>query len=574
MSEDLRDAGVAQPQVVVLGMHRSGTSALTGALSAMGVFVGDEPDLTGKSWENPQGFFERRDARKICDTLLHSADADWWKISKFRPDDVDHATARVLRQEIKNLVQALDGSGRTWALKEPRLCLLFPIFRSALARPFALVAYRHPLEVARSLRRRNGFPIQAGLALWEAYTLLALRYGRALNHHIVSFDQLVNDPEHTLGQLSAALEAVGAQNLNLDAGVATINPSLRRESMDGGNDGSALSEAQRELWSRLVAGSFEELPQFSAESESVLREFEVDERERHRLRSEVKTAQAELFRVRSDAEKRVQDELTKERHALRAETALRKTMLEQEKELRAALEQTQEELRSAHALAQSLHQETETQRSQLVAQTASLHAEFRQMFTAYAQEAARLSSEREHFREKEARLTVEMASTTHETKELEARLLRVEQAFAREVEQRREQERGRFWSRVRRLVRRALGRKTLRERQLEQSKRRILASGLFDAEWYLEQYPDVAAAGVHPVEHYLRHGAAEGRDPSQHFSSRGYLRAYEDVARAGVNPLLHFLSSGKAEGRSQKPAIESMVAGRPAPSAQSARPRE
>lgn len=72
-------------QVIVLGMHRSGTSALTGALSRMGLFVGEADHLTGSSWENPEGFFERLDARRICDALLHGSDADWWKVSGFDP---------------------------------------------------------------------------------------------------------------------------------------------------------------------------------------------------------------------------------------------------------------------------------------------------------------------------------------------------------------------------------------------------------------------------------------------------------------------------------------------------------
>jgi glycosyltransferase involved in cell wall biosynthesis len=74
-------------------------------------------------------------------------------------------------------------------------------------------------------------------------------------------------------------------------------------------------------------------------------------------------------------------------------------------------------------------------------------------------------------------------------------------------------------------------------------------SGLFDAEWYLDQYEDVRRAGLDPVTHYLEVGAFEGRDPSPHFDSDWYLRAYPDVDRAGVNPLVHYLEAGRREGR-------------------------
>jgi GT2 family glycosyltransferase len=72
---------------------------------------------------------------------------------------------------------------------------------------------------------------------------------------------------------------------------------------------------------------------------------------------------------------------------------------------------------------------------------------------------------------------------------------------------------------------------------------------LFDSDWYLAQNPDVAAAGRNPLEHYLSHGAAEGRDPNPLFDSDWYLAQNPDVAAAGRNPLEHYLSHGQAEGR-------------------------
>lgn len=74
-------------------------------------------------------------------------------------------------------------------------------------------------------------------------------------------------------------------------------------------------------------------------------------------------------------------------------------------------------------------------------------------------------------------------------------------------------------------------------------------SGLFDSDLYLELYPDVAHAGLDPLEHYLSVGFAEGRRPSMEFDAEGYLALYSDVAEAGANPLLHYIDSGKAEER-------------------------
>ncbi|MGU3284979.1 hypothetical protein [Methylobacterium mesophilicum] len=71
----------------------------------------------------------------------------------------------------------------------------------------------------------------------------------------------------------------------------------------------------------------------------------------------------------------------------------------------------------------------------------------------------------------------------------------------------------------------------------------------FDPIYYLYWYPDVCAAGLDPLQHYLLAGWKEGRDPSAGFSTSGYLATNPDVATAGHNPLLHFVNTGFAEGR-------------------------
>lgn len=92
-------------------------------------------------------------------------------------------------------------------------------------------------------------------------------------------------------------------------------------------------------------------------------------------------------------------------------------------------------------------------------------------------------------------------------------------------------------------------RKALR---LKAEGRLVEGSGLFDAQWYLARYPDVAAAGMDALDHFMRFGGAEGRHPSERFNSRWYLEHYSDVREAGLNPLLHYLKFGHDEGRSCK----------------------
>ena len=96
----------------------------------------------------------------------------------------------------------------------------------------------------------------------------------------------------------------------------------------------------------------------------------------------------------------------------------------------------------------------------------------------------------------------------------------------------------------------------------------VRSSGLFDAGWYLTQYPDVKALGIDPAEHYLWLGARLGRNPSPKFDTSAYLNANPDVAFAGVNPLLHYVRTGQRELReSGMPVLAETPATGPPPPA-------
>jgi nucleotide-binding universal stress UspA family protein len=68
---------------------------------------------------------------------------------------------------------------------------------------------------------------------------------------------------------------------------------------------------------------------------------------------------------------------------------------------------------------------------------------------------------------------------------------------------------------------------------------RLRSSPLFDGAWYLREYPDVAATGLSPALHYLRHGVKERKNPGPHFDTRSYLEEHPDLPK-GANPLLHY----------------------------------
>lgn len=109
------------------------------------------------------------------------------------------------------------------------------------------------------------------------------------------------------------------------------------------------------------------------------------------------------------------------------------------------------------------------------------------------------------------------------------------------------------WHRVRKLA--SLARNS-RSATLERAAAMLEASSLFDPDWYLERYPDVAQSGADPAHHYLEFGWLEGRNPGPAFSTNGYLKAHKDVAAQRVNPLLHYLEYGQLEGRKAPTAVK------------------
>lgn len=99
------------------------------------------------------------------------------------------------------------------------------------------------------------------------------------------------------------------------------------------------------------------------------------------------------------------------------------------------------------------------------------------------------------------------------------------------------------------------------KRKLQRNIRKLNDSPLFDANWYQMTYADVAQQKMEPARHYIKFGAAEGRDPSPHFNTSWYLQVNPDVADSGINPLIHYMEHGEAEGRAAKPEEQNHLPG-------------
>ncbi len=268
-------------QIFVLGMHRSGTSAVARVLNLMGCYFGAEHEGTQANEENPKGFWERQDVRRLNDVMLRSVGCDWDRVSGFDAEAMLHEQA-VYRRAMADIVLDMDGH-RPWFIKEPRLCLLFPLWRSLLETPVCIHVHRGPMEVARSLNARHGLPIEAGLALWEVYNIRALAASKELPRRVVSYRELMRAPQAVVGELGASLSDFGyALRIPGEAELrAFLDESLHRQRDDGGAWDATATPSQRQLLDVLNHAeangmdTLPEVPSISDEALAVLREYEA-----------------------------------------------------------------------------------------------------------------------------------------------------------------------------------------------------------------------------------------------------------------------------------------------------------
>jgi hypothetical protein len=245
--------GAAPAQVVVLGMHRSGTSALAGALALTGLYAGRDEDFPFADAANPRGYWEHLDVWAIDEALVRMVGRRWHDVTTSDLDRVPEAARAELGARARRLVGALDAHG-PWMVKDPRHCLLLPFWLPLLSHPVAIVVYRDPLAVARSVAARDGFTLVDGLALWERYNAGALAVSAAIPRVVVAQRDLVERPVAILECLVAALTRAGVGGLFVpdpEQVQASIDPSMVHHAREGGAPGPQLTRAQADVLAAL-----------------------------------------------------------------------------------------------------------------------------------------------------------------------------------------------------------------------------------------------------------------------------------------------------------------------------------
>lgn len=195
--------------ICILGMHRSGTSTITRAINLLGAYLGEEKDLIPPAPDNPEGFWERSDVVDLHDRILERfkrlsdtvtpLPVGWNKAYFVQP----------LKEELRRLIRENFCHSKLWAWKDPRTCLTFELWKQLLAElsidVCCVFPVRSPLDVAKSLKKRNDMPFDKSFGFWMNHNLVALESCSDVPTVFVNYDQFVENWEPELRRISETL---------------------------------------------------------------------------------------------------------------------------------------------------------------------------------------------------------------------------------------------------------------------------------------------------------------------------------------------------------------------------------
>lgn len=574
-------------QVIVIGMHRSGTSMVTRLLNLCGLYFGPEGLSTGFNPENEKGFWERVDVRALNDQVLASMGATWdsplpafESKAKRLPSSLTHAAKRLLLE--------IDAH-RPWVIKEPRLCLTFRFIKPLMEMPVAIIPVRDPMSVALSLHRRNKFSIELSLALWECYSIALLRNTKGLSRYLIQYEELLLNPYDQVAKLHAFLAEIEipARMPSEKELQAFVDKRLNHNPISDQSE-NQLNESQARLWKALTEGDLErasrmklsraawelldkqakitpvdpeplKLPMpanFGQRSERLHEEIDAVHKKLEEGMAAVKADQEVRFgELRSesvshaDSNRMIAARIAGKVESLGEEfSQLRSGVQHSSSEVQAVLQDLQRNL-TIFREATEAQENTAREHSQ---QVARLQAEHRSslnlrdaMITSLESEKLALTQRLEKERANTRALTqAHQDALENERTEAEAAFIAYRSAVENSLS----------WKASFPL--RLAGELALKP--VERLRRRrhlsvIRGSDLFDAKWYLQEYKDVATAEMDAATHYLIHGALEGRNPGPQFDSSAYDLANPDIRASSINPLVHYEMHGRAEGRRKAP---------------------
>lgn len=192
---------------VVLGMPRSGTSAITRSLEVLGICLGDHLIPANVRW-NAKGYFEDQDiVRQVNKKVLNTLFDNWESINILEPQQFLQPALEDIRAKAVQLIQDRYENKSQWGFKDPRTVRLLPfwqsIFNELSLDEHYIITLRNPLASAHSFKNLTKIDLEKALLLWLAHLIPAIEETKRKKRIIVSYDLLIQNPVHQLKRLQS-----------------------------------------------------------------------------------------------------------------------------------------------------------------------------------------------------------------------------------------------------------------------------------------------------------------------------------------------------------------------------------
>lgn len=223
--------GIPSKVILVAGMHRSGTSALTRVLNLAGLPL--PSNLMPPAVDNTDGFWEPVDIVNLHNAILSSLGSDWDDHREIPAAWFTSEAARQAGVHLEEWISSEIAGKDALLVKDPRVCRLLPLWQGVCEKMKidldAVIAFRNPIEVANSLQKRNQFSPVKSVLIWLRHFLDAERFTRGGSRSFVDFDELMTSPLSTIRRIERELKLPSAVpdaelTVFLDE---TLKPSLR-----------------------------------------------------------------------------------------------------------------------------------------------------------------------------------------------------------------------------------------------------------------------------------------------------------------------------------------------------------
>lgn len=234
--------------IVVLGMHRSGSSAITKGLEVMGVELGTQ--LMPANVNNVTGYFEDIEINQLNIGLLKTKGHDWSTLTPIKSDDFQGDQFTPFKTRATDVLRSKLKNSNILGIKDPRLCRLLPfwmeIFSDLKLKVSYVIILRNPDDIAASLFKRDSIPRVKSLYLWMEHMLPVFQETTGLDRTILDYDELISNPQLAIETLAIQLGLEKEFNQQKLSSYATdfIDPDLRHHQV--------TSDPEKEFTPRII----------------------------------------------------------------------------------------------------------------------------------------------------------------------------------------------------------------------------------------------------------------------------------------------------------------------------------